>query len=112
MWPFGKKDDEEEDRSLVEISNDEGDHWVADIPTKGVKETEKSLRAAGVERGDDEKLMRMYNAAEKVDQRDSSQYRFHSDRVIDEKEDLEDTFDREEDDSDSEHSEQSAWRFW
>jgi hypothetical protein len=40
--------DDEEDRSLVEISNDAGDHWVADVPTDGVKETEQALRDAGL----------------------------------------------------------------
>jgi hypothetical protein len=45
---------DEEDRSLVEISNDAGDHWVADIPTSGVKETEQALRDAGLEQDNDD----------------------------------------------------------
>lgn len=113
------------DRSLIEVSNDEGDHWVADIPTKSVKKTEDSLREAGAVRDDDDKLLRRYDAARVVDRRDSEQYRYRSARVVDEGEDLEATHDREEDrsdlepdsdeepDSDSELSEQSpVWKFW
>ncbi|MBE9157012.1 hypothetical protein IQ265_09265 [Nodosilinea sp. LEGE 06152] len=90
-----RKSEEEDDRSLLEISNDSGDHWVADIPTKGVKETEKALRDAGVERDDDERLVNTYQASRIVDSRDSNQHRYRSERVVDEAEDLEDSYDRE-----------------
>jgi hypothetical protein len=122
----------DDDRSLVEISNDEGDQWVADIPTKGVKETEQSLKDAGAVKDDDEKkVSRRYDAARVVERRDSGQYRYRSARVVNEDEDLEDSHDREGDrsdyepdvddepdsnyepDSDSERSEQSpVWKFW
>ena len=108
-----------DDRSLIEVSNDEGDQWVADIPTKGVAETEKSLRDAGVVRDDDDRLLRRYDAARVVDNRDSKQYKYRSDRVVDEDEDREDNHDREEDlsdlepDNDDELTEQSpVWKFW
>ncbi|MFE4108412.1 hypothetical protein [Almyronema epifaneia] len=113
MGLFGrKKRDDDDDRSLIEISNDKGDHWVADIPTKDVKDTEKALRSAGVERDKDDQLLQRYDAKRVVDNRDSEQYRYHSDRVVDENEDLEDSHDQEEDTSDNERSEQSAWRWW
>lgn len=99
------------DRSLVEVSNDMGDHWVADIPTDGVSETERSLLDAGAIRDKDDKLQKLYNAAQMAEQRDPNQYRFRSERVIDEGEDLENSHDAEEDQSDSEHSEQPAeWK--
>lgn len=121
-----KKKRPADDRSLIEVSNDNGDHWVADIPTKGVKETEQSLKEAGAVRDEDaQKVSRRFDAARVVDKRDSKQYRYRSERVVDEKEDLEDNYDREEDKSDlepdsddepdneSERSEQSpVWKFW
>jgi hypothetical protein len=94
--PKRKKPDKD-DRSLIEISNDAGDHWVADIPTSGVKETEKALRKAGLRRDIDEHLTQVYRADRIIEQRDPSQYRYHSDRVIDEDEDLEDNGDLEDD---------------
>lgn len=127
MGLFGRrKNEDEDDRSLIEISNDSGDHWVADIPTKGVKETEKALRDAGVERDNDERLLSTYQPSRIVDSRDSEQQRYRSERVVNEGEDLEDTYDREndtsdreedrgdwEDNGDLEESEQPAsWRFW
>ena len=70
-------------------------------------------------------------AAPLVERRDSKQYRYRSEKVVDKKEDLEDSHDREGDrsdyepdvddepdsnyepDSDSERSEQSpVWKFW
>ncbi|MEM9947180.1 MAG: hypothetical protein AAF810_14075 [Cyanobacteria bacterium P01_D01_bin.36] len=124
--PRKKKKVDADDRSLLEVSNDSGDHWVADIPSDGVEETEKSLRNAGVVRDDDEeRVSRRYDAARVVEKRDSDQYRYRSERITDEDEDSEDTYDREEDrsdlepdndeepDSDDERSEQSpVWKFW
>ena len=34
----------EEDRSLVEISNDAGDHWVADIPNLYIGQLDSTWR--------------------------------------------------------------------
>ena len=124
--PRKKKMVDADDRSLLEVSNDSGDHWVADIPSDGVEETEKSLRNAGVVRDDDEeRVSRRYDAARVVEKRDSDQYRYRSERITDEDEDSEDTYDREEDrsdlepdndeepDSDDERSEQSpVCKFW
>ncbi|MEA5449676.1 hypothetical protein VB780_13910 [Leptolyngbya sp. CCNP1308] len=127
MGLFGRrKRDDDDDRSLIEISNDSGDHLVVDIPTSGVKETEKALRDAGVERDDDERLVNTYQPRRIVDSRDSKQHRYRSERVVDEAEDLEDSYDREDvsdmeddpseredDTSDFEESEQPAtWRSW
>jgi hypothetical protein len=110
---------DEEDRSLIEISNDSGDHWVADIPTRGVKATEKALRDAGVERDTDERLLNIYQPSRIVDSRDPKQYRYRAERVVDEGEDLEDSHDQENDQSDwedngdveaSEHP--ATWGWW
>lgn len=122
---FGKKKPPKDDRSLIEVSNDDGDHWVADVPTKGVKDTEKSLKDAGAVPDRDEALRKRYDAARVVDNRDSEAYRYRSARVVDEEEDAEDTYDQEEDrsdeephsddepDGDSERSEQSpGWKIW
>ena len=106
-----KPEESKEDRSLLEVSNDSGDHWVADMPTTGISETEKSLLDAGAVRDKDEKLQKLYNAAQIAEQRDPKQYRFRSERVVDEGEDLENTHDAEEDQSDTERSEQPAeWK--
>ncbi|MEO0644814.1 MAG: hypothetical protein AAFZ17_01460 [Cyanobacteria bacterium J06650_10] len=121
-----KKKPPEDDRSLIEVSNDSGDHWVADVPTKGVEETEKSLKDAGAVPDRDESLLRRYNAKRVVDNRDSEEYRYRSARVVDEDEDLEDSGDREEDRSDFEPDSDDAepdenreaseqppvWKFW
>ena len=114
MGLFGRrKSDDDDDRSLIEISNDKGDHWVADIPTKGVKETEKALRNAEVEKDNDERLGDVFGASRVVDSRDSEQHRYRSERVVDETEDLEDSHDRENDTSDEERSEQApSWLSW
>lgn len=92
-----RKKPDEGDRSLIEISNDAGDHWVADIPTSGVKDTEKALRQAGLGRDTDEQLTQVYRADLMIDSRDSHQHRYRSARVVDEDEDLEDNGDREDD---------------
>jgi hypothetical protein len=110
MGWFGRpsKDDE----SLIEISNDSGDHWVAQVPTNEVRKIEKELSKAGCERDEDDSLRYRYNAKEVIDSRDKEQYRFKSDRIIDEGEDYEDTHDQEMEASDYEPDECTAWRWW
>lgn len=110
LFGRGKKDDD--DRSLIEISNDKGDHWVADVPTKGVKATEKALRDAGVERDKDDQLVNRYDAKKVVDRRDPDQHRYRSERVVDEQADLESSHDAENDTSDNERSEQPTRPWW
>lgn len=110
MGWFGRNNNEEEgDRSLIEISNDNGDHWVADIPNDGVKETEKALRDAGVEQDKDDRLLNVFRANRVVDNRDSDQYRYRSEPVVDENEDLEA---EQDDDSITERNEQAAEGGW
>lgn len=111
IWPF-TGGQAEEDRSVIEISNDVGDHWVADIPTSGVQDAEKALRKAGLESDRDDYVSRRHDAEEILASRDSAQWRYRSEPVVDESEDLEDTYDRENDTSDYERSEQPAWRWW
>lgn len=110
MGIFGwlKPEEEDEERSLIEISNDAGDHWVADIPTDGVAETERTLREAGIERDIDEQLLNTYQSYRIVDRRDSKQHRYRSEQVVDEQEDLEDSHDQENDTSDWEED-RSDW---
>ena len=116
IWPFNSKDeetdrskDEEGDRSVFEVSNDKGDHWVGDVPSSAVDDVSRQLKDAGAIPDRDEQTVAKYiNAAQIVDSRDGDQHRFKAERVIDEREDLEDNGDREEDKSDSEYSEQIA----
>jgi hypothetical protein len=100
---------DEEDRSLVEISNDAGDHWVADIPTSEVKETEQALRDAGLEQDNDDCLINIFGARRIVDNRDAQQCRYRSERVVNESEDLEA---EQDDDSLTERNEQPAEGGW
>lgn len=108
MGIFGwlKPEEEPEDRSLIEISNDSGDHYVANVPSDGVAKTERALRDADVERDKDDQLSRQYNAAEKAESRDKEQYRYRSEPVVNSKEDLEAEVD---DDSILERNEQPSW---
>ncbi len=103
-----RKSKSKDDRSLIEISNDGGDHWVIDVPTEGVKETEKALRSAGVQRDNDEQFLNTYQPQRIVNSRDSRQHRFRSERVVNEAEDFEDSYDQENDRSDWEED-RSDW---
>lgn len=99
---LGQEDDG--DRSLIEVSNDRGDHIVIEVPTAKVWETKRALRKAGVERDDDENLSTRQDAVRRADNRDSSEYRCCSARIIDEREDLEDSYDSE--------AEVPRWSWW
>ncbi|MBD2259905.1 hypothetical protein [Pseudanabaena sp. FACHB-2040] len=93
-----------DDRSLIEISNDKGDHWVAEIPTSAVRKAEKALKEAGCKLDYDESTP-WFSQAEKerdYERRDHNQHRYRSARVVNEGEDLEDNHDRELDLSDYE----------
>jgi hypothetical protein len=103
-----KPEEEPEDHSLVEISNDAGDHYVVNIPSQGVQETEKALRDAGVQQDTDEQLLNTYQPSRIVDSRDPKQHRYRSAPVVDQGEDLEDTYDQENDQSDREED-RSDW---
>lgn len=91
--PKRKQDDlPEGDRSLIEIGNDAGDHYVADLPTNAVSGVEKELRKAGVEPDTDELDFKGQPASRvqrMLAKRDSNQHRYRSGRVVDEGEDLE-----------------------
>lgn len=102
-----KRKDNEDDRSLIEISNDSGDHWVADIPTDGQGEARKIMRQGKVELDRDEQLSREFGGRRQIERRDPNQHRYRMERVVDEGEDLEDSYDQENDTSDEERSEQS-----
>lgn len=114
MGIFGwlKPEDEDEDRIVGEISNDSGDHAVFDVPAKAEKDIKRIMRANNVEPDRDDQLSRQYNAAKRVDQRDSDQLRYRMDRTVDQDEDREA---EQDDDSIRERDEQAAdggWWFW
>ena len=77
-------DDDDGDRSLIEISNDRGTHIVVDVPTDEVGKVNRALRKAGVG-----------YETRKDRNRDPDKYRSRSTRVIDEQEDYEDSHDAE-----------------
>jgi hypothetical protein len=104
-----------DDESIIEVSNDNGDHWVIHAPTNKVRGIEKDLRGAGCEPDHDDQLKQRYRADEIVKSRDHDQHRYHSARVVDEYEDFEDNHDRELEADDYERDEQPAdpwWKLW
>ena len=107
LFDFWKNEPTEETR-LVEISNDDGDHWVAELPAKGIKQTTDALRDAGATRDTDERDYRDPWAEKFVDRRNSSDYRFKTAPVYDQSIDREPEEDN--DTSDDEQSDQkSTW---
>ena len=89
-------DDDDDDSSLIEVSNDRGDHIVIEVPTDKAWEVTKQLRKAGVEQDIDEaQHSRHYKAEDRIKGRDPEQYRSRSRPVVDESEDLEDSHDAE-----------------
>lgn len=108
-----------EDRSLIEISNDDGDHYVADIPTNGVKATERALKQAGASVDNDDRLARSAYGQELVSNRDSTTYRYRSASVEEKPDsdyepdsDSEPDYEGEDSRVDDEPSEQTASRWW
>ncbi|MDV3351706.1 hypothetical protein QGP82_23590 [Leptothoe sp. LEGE 181152] len=88
----------EDDEAIMEISNDEGDHWVMHVPTHDLLQTGSSLIGAGAEVDKDEELYyQPKKAQQEYDSRDHQQYRFKAARIVDEDEDDESTFDYEDD---------------
>lgn len=83
--------------SLIEVSNDNGDHWVASVPAEDIVETSSLLINAGVVRDHDDQLSRDYRAAIIAEDRDHKEYRFRTARVVDGAEDLELNGDLEDD---------------
>ncbi|MDB9529921.1 hypothetical protein PN498_28300 [Oscillatoria sp. CS-180] len=104
-----KPEDESADRVVGEISNDSGDHAVFDVPADGQETVERIMRDNNVERDRDDQLRRQYDAARRVDQRDSEQHRYRMEPVVDSNEDLEP---EQDDDSITERNEQPASGGW
>ena len=88
-------DDDDGDRSLIEVGNDSGDHIVIEVPTKKSWQTIRALRKAGVERDGTQDPKPLRRVRDEVDNRDPNQHRYSSGRVVDEREDDEDTHDAE-----------------
>lgn len=115
MGIFGwlKPEEEPEDRSLVEISDDQGTHIVVNTPTHDeALDVEGQVRhATGAKSDRDERLSeaRPMEAQMEYDSRDPDQLRVRSSRVVDPNEDLEP---EEDDDSILEPDEQPATRWW
>ena len=116
-WLNPKK---EKNRLIVEVSNDEGDSYVIDVP-KGRKSGQviTGLTDAGIDRDPiNDRSERAERKRRILEARDSEEYRWESDESVDRAEDLEDNGDHEPDDfresdyCDDEESEQEAVRFW
>ncbi|MBE9068856.1 hypothetical protein IQ260_19615 [Leptolyngbya cf. ectocarpi LEGE 11479] len=117
----------EPDTTTFEVSNDDGEQIVFTVPTKGASEIRTGLRNAGIPKDTDDTYSRSRTELS-VEARDPNELRWWGKRDCDPKEDLEpngdrepvddDTepsFDREQDYSDYEESEQDAemyWPFW
>lgn len=111
MGIFGwlKSEEEPEDRIVGEISNDSGDHAVFDVPAAGEGTVRRIMREGKIDRDRDEQVRRQYNAAEKVDKRDSDQLRYHMERVVDPNEDLEPEQDDDSITEPDEHPAEGGW---
>ena len=111
MGIFGwlKPEEEPEDSSLVEISNDRGDHIVVNTPTHddALDVEGQARRELGAKVDKDEKLGARGQFEYQI--RDDDEYRVRSARVVDSNEDLER---EEDDDSMTEQNEQSASNGW
>lgn len=92
--PFHNSDSDE---SLIEVSNDNGDHWVASVLTEDIVATSSLLINAGVARDQDDQLSRDYRAGIIAEDRDHEEYRFKTAPVVDGAEDLEANGDLEDD---------------
>lgn len=110
MGIFGwlKPEEEPEDRTIGEISNDDGDHAVFEIPAEDEGKMRRLMRENKVERDRDDELNKSRAGQRQMERRDSQKSRYDMEKVVDKKEDLEDPHDRENDTSDEERSEQPA----
>jgi hypothetical protein len=111
MGLFGwlRPEEEPEDGAVVEISDDRGTHIVISTPTHGdALDVEGWVRLGTRAKSDrDESLSQERRAAMQYQVRDHDELRVRSARVVNPKEDLEDSHDREGDYSDDEPSEQA-----
>ena len=110
MGIFGwlKPEEEPEDRTIGEISNDAGDHAVFEISTEDEGKMRRLMREHKVERDRDDELDKSRAGRRQMERRDSQKSRYDMEKVVDKKEDLEDSYDQENDTSDEERSDQSA----
>lgn len=110
----------EKNRLIVEVSNDDGDSYVIDVPkSRKSGQVITDLTEAGINRDSiDDRSERPERKRRILEARDSEEYRWQSGESVDRQEDLEDTGDYEPDDfreadyCDDEESEQEAVRFW
>lgn len=95
----------EPDKSLIEVSNDSGDHIVIEMPTDYVREVEEELRKAGCKPDKTEAVGIQANTKRQqraYEKRDHKAFNFFSRRVVNDFEELECNGDYEQDDSDLE----------
>lgn len=112
--------DSEPDEGLIEVSNDEGDHYVISTPSEDTDNVLGWLFGAGVqeETSRDEQSYHYKHQRGSIETRDSHEYRAQGERVVDEFEDNEDSYDREDDESDfdsedyAEEDDYPAERWW
>ena len=81
--------------TLIEISNGRGDHYVASVPDKAVKNVEFTLEQAGAVPDTDESLSQKPNAERVHSRRDLNEFRYRSAKAFTRDENLEDSYDRE-----------------
>ena len=115
LFDFWK--DETPDRAngktrLIEISNDDGDHWVAELPAKGIKQTTDALKNADVVSDTDEDDYRVYCTQSASNKRDSSEYRFKKAPVFDKNIDLEPDDDYDDSDYEETHVTNTDHTWW
>lgn len=108
MGWFGFGSSNEEDETLFQVSNDNGDHYVVSVPTSEADEVEGWFGRAKMKEDWDDEIP--YQSREReYDKRDHDEHRWTSDRVVDDDADLEPD---EDDDSIDERDEQAASGGW
>ena len=103
-----KPEEEPSNRTIGEISNDQDDHIVFAIPSKDEGTVRRIMRDNNIKLDRDEDLSDTRAGRRQIEQRNSQENRYRMQKVVDSTEDLEDSFDQENDNSDEERSEQPA----
>ncbi|NEP15454.1 MAG: hypothetical protein F6J97_00960 [Leptolyngbya sp. SIO4C1] len=108
LFNLGKDD---EDKSLIEISDAGSTHDVIEIPTSAVKEIEKKLKRAGIKKENIDKVRGLLAQQREINTRSPKELRYMVDRIIDELE-LDEASEADEQDDWNEASAQGAEQYW
>lgn len=111
MGIFGwlRPEEEDEDRVIGEVSNDQGDHVVFDIPANGEDDIDRIMRKNRVKHDHDDQESRRADAVSRWNRRDHDELRYHTDDVVSHDEEDEPEVD---DDSITERDDQAASGGW